>query len=68
MNEYSFEIHTINASGSDFELKDDTQKVTAYSEAEATEKANRIADGVYARWRVRNLRLTKKYINPDGEI
>ena len=67
MDEYAYELH-IPGSPSSWIYDGVTRMVTAYDETEAQTKASNFANQNYRNWRIRNVRLVKKYINPDGEI
>jgi len=67
MDDYAYEIHIPDAKLG-WVIGDASQTVKAYDESEAQAKANNFANNNYSNWRVRNVRLIKKYINPDGEI
>ena len=70
MDEYRFEIHTPDAVGT-YALRndnDDNRIITAFNVDDATRKAENMAANVYSRYRIKNLRLTKKFTNPDNEI
>ncbi len=67
MGEYAYEIQTPDAKGN-WVAVDTTQTVKAYDEYEAETEASTFASNNYSNWRVRNIRLIKRYVNPDGEI
>ncbi len=67
MDEYGFDIQTPDALG-EWVLKDASKTVTAYDEQEAKRKAEIMADNTYSRWRIKNVRMVKKFTNPDNEI
>jgi hypothetical protein len=67
MDEYAFEIQSPDAKGNWIAV-DTNQTVKAYDEREAEEKARVFANDHYEQCRIRNIRLIKKHINPDGEI
>jgi len=66
MDEYAFEIQSPDAKGNWVAVENSTVK--AYDESEAQAKANNYANDHYSNWRTRNIRLIKRYVNPDGEI
>ena len=66
MDEYAYEIQSPDAKGNWVVVENSTVK--AYDESEAQSKANNYANDHHSNWRTRNIRLIKRYVNPDGEI
>ncbi len=67
MDEYAYEIQSPDAKGN-WVAVETSQTVKAYDEAEADQKARVYANDHYSNWRIKNIRLIKRYVNPDGEI
>jgi len=68
MNEYAVEIHILDSDTGEWVIKEPNYMVEAYDDADAHSKTNRYASNHYNNWRIENIRLIKKFANPDGEI
>jgi hypothetical protein len=69
MDDYAFDVHIPDDATGEWKVKESPDHIVqAYDEYEASRKAEQYADNKYSRWRVRNVRLIKKFTNPDNEI
>jgi len=67
MNEYLYDIFLKDGFG-EWKIKDTGKIGFGYNEEDAQGKAEIATSRIYSSYRVRNLKLVKKFTNPDKEI
>jgi len=68
MDEYTYEIWTSITGDWAIVPTATPRVVTAYTESEAVGHAERFADQNFGAWKIKNLKFSRKFTNPDNEI